>query len=64
MTFLGGWYFFGSMLLFTVGGISGLIIGLANSPALIFGALMLINVYLSLQLEEPDEDEDDGSAFC
>ena len=58
-----GVLFFSVVLLFTLGDGFGIIAGLLYSPYWIFGALLLVNVFLSLQLEESDESEENGSAF-
>ena len=58
-----GVLFFSVVLLFTLGDGFGIIAGVLYSPYWIFGALLLVNVFLSLQLEESDESEENGSAF-
>ena len=48
---------------FTLGDLNGMVAGIISSPYLVIGIALLINVYLSLQLENSGEDEDNGCTF-
>ena len=51
------------MVPFMIGNWAGIFTGIISSPYLIVGIALLINVYLSLRLEEADESEDNGYTF-
>jgi tetratricopeptide (TPR) repeat protein len=63
MAFVGGLYFLCGVLIFTLGNAYGIIMGIVYSPYSIVGALLLVNVYLSLRLEKHDGTEDNGYTF-
>jgi tetratricopeptide (TPR) repeat protein len=63
MAFIGVVYFLYGILPFTLGNLSGIVVGLISSPYLMVGILLLINVYLSLRLERSDEDEENDCTF-
>ena len=48
---------------FTLGDLNGMVAGIISSPYLVIGIALLINVYLSMQLENSGEDEDNGCTF-
>ena len=62
MVFVGMLYFLGSISPLAYGNLYGVIIVIFYSPYLIMAVMLLVNVYLSLQLKEY-ENEDNGSAF-
>jgi hypothetical protein len=55
--------FFSGILPFALGNINGIIVGIVHSPYSVVGFLLLANVYQSLRLEKPGEDEDNGYTF-
>lgn len=63
MTFVGILYFLYGVSPFILGNIYGIIAGIIYSPYSIVGALLLVNVYLSLRLEKSEESEDNGYTF-
>lgn len=63
MAYLGVCYSAYGVLAFTLGKWYGVFTGILSSPYLIVGIALLINVYLSLRLEKPDEYEDNGYTF-
>jgi tetratricopeptide (TPR) repeat protein len=62
-TFVGVLYFLGGLSPFVFGGGYGVVAGILYSPYLIVGALLLKNVYLSLQFDELNQYEDGGYTF-
>ncbi len=48
---------------FMLGNLTGFLIGIISSPYLIVGIALLVNVYLSLRLEDSGEQEDNGYTF-
>lgn len=63
MAFVGALYFLCGVLPFTIGSAYGIIGGIIYSPYSIVGALLLVNVYLSLRLEKSEVAEDNGFTF-
>ncbi len=63
MTFVGVICFFGGLFPFIGGNWFGIFAGILYSPLTIVGALLLMNVYLSLRLGKEDEYEDQGKIF-
>lgn len=63
MAFMGIVYSLYGVLAFTIGNWYGVLTGIISSPYLIIGIALLINVYLSLRLEEPSEHENNGYTF-
>jgi len=51
------------LLPFMLGNLTGVLIGIIFSPYLVVGIALLVNVYLSLRLENSDEYEDNGLTF-
>lgn len=62
MILVGMLYFLGGISPFAFGNLYGIIVAIFYSPYLIFGAMLLVNVYLSLRLKEY-EYEDNGYTF-
>ena len=63
MTIVGVLYFLYGMLPFTLGDFYGIVLGIIYSPYSIVGAMLLINVFLSLPLVKSEEYEDNGYTF-
>jgi tetratricopeptide (TPR) repeat protein len=63
MACVGFLYFLFGVLPFTLGNSNGVLAGIINSPYLVIGIALLINVYLSLKLEKAGEYEDNGYTF-
>lgn len=56
-------YFLVGVLPFSLGNMNGIIAGIIYSPYSIVGTMLLVNVYLSLSLENSGEYEDNGYTF-
>lgn len=63
MFLVGILYFLYGISPFALGNLFGIIAGIIYSPYSIFGAMLLVNVYLSLRLEKSDEYENNGYTF-
>jgi tetratricopeptide (TPR) repeat protein len=63
MAYVGLLYFLYGVLPFTFGNLAGIFAGIIYSPYLIVGIALLINVFLSLRLENSVEYEDNGYTF-
>jgi len=63
MVIMGIWFFLIDILPFAGGDANGVLMGIIYSPYLVIGATLLLNVYLSLRLENYDESEDNGYTF-
>jgi tetratricopeptide (TPR) repeat protein len=62
MLFVGVLFFLYGAVPFTIGNLYGIILGVTSSPYLVVGALLLVNVFLSLFIKS-DEYKDSGNTF-
>ena len=63
MACMGIVYFLYGVSPFILGDWYGILVGIVSSPYLVVGIALLVNVYLSLRLEKPAEDEENGYTF-